>query len=297
MSERIRLLVDGMPWTVRVAGHGPPVLLLHGFSGSGLSWAGPRRPRRSVPGDRPGPAGPRDDGLGRDRPPAARVRRTARPSRRRRRRSATRGPAPRSSGPPTTWRGSFAASAPIDPTSSGTRWGPASPSASRSPTRRPSAGSCSRRRQRASPTRRPGPSGRPRTPSGRASPSARASRPSPPAGRPSPSWPGRRPSRHRSGPARPRFGAPTPRSGLPPRSSTPGRGRWSPSTIVSARFAPRRSSWPVPTTPPAPVPRRSPPGSPAPASRSFAGAGHAPHLEQPDRFHAIVLDFLTEPAA
>jgi 2-succinyl-6-hydroxy-2,4-cyclohexadiene-1-carboxylate synthase len=29
-----------MPWTVRVAGHGPPVLLLHGFSGSGLSWAG-----------------------------------------------------------------------------------------------------------------------------------------------------------------------------------------------------------------------------------------------------------------
>lgn len=40
MSERIRLLVDGMPWTVRVAGHGPPVLLLHGFSGSGLSWAG-----------------------------------------------------------------------------------------------------------------------------------------------------------------------------------------------------------------------------------------------------------------
>jgi pimeloyl-ACP methyl ester carboxylesterase len=40
VSERIRLLVDGMPWTVRVAGHGPPVLLLHGFSGSGRSWAG-----------------------------------------------------------------------------------------------------------------------------------------------------------------------------------------------------------------------------------------------------------------
>lgn len=40
MTERLRLLVDGMPWTVRVAGHGPPVLLLHGFSGSGLSWAG-----------------------------------------------------------------------------------------------------------------------------------------------------------------------------------------------------------------------------------------------------------------
>jgi 2-succinyl-6-hydroxy-2,4-cyclohexadiene-1-carboxylate synthase len=32
--------VDGMTWTVRVAGHGRPVLLLHGFSGSGLSWAG-----------------------------------------------------------------------------------------------------------------------------------------------------------------------------------------------------------------------------------------------------------------
>ena len=40
MSERLRLLVDGMPWTVRVAGRGRPVLLLHGFSGSGLSWAG-----------------------------------------------------------------------------------------------------------------------------------------------------------------------------------------------------------------------------------------------------------------
>jgi 2-succinyl-6-hydroxy-2,4-cyclohexadiene-1-carboxylate synthase len=40
VSERLRLLVDGMPWTVRVAGHGPPLLLLHGFSGSGLSWAG-----------------------------------------------------------------------------------------------------------------------------------------------------------------------------------------------------------------------------------------------------------------
>ncbi len=34
------MLVDGMPWTVRVAGHGQPILLLHGFSGSGLSWAG-----------------------------------------------------------------------------------------------------------------------------------------------------------------------------------------------------------------------------------------------------------------
>ena len=27
-----------------------------------------------------------------------------------------------------------------------------------------------------------------------------------------------------------------------------------------------------------------------------AGAGHAPHLERPDRFHALVLDFLTEAA-
>ncbi len=32
--------IEGMPWTVRVVGHGPPVLFLHGFSGSGLSWAG-----------------------------------------------------------------------------------------------------------------------------------------------------------------------------------------------------------------------------------------------------------------
>ncbi len=40
MSERLRLRVDGMPWTVRVAGRGQPVLFLHGFSGSGLAWAG-----------------------------------------------------------------------------------------------------------------------------------------------------------------------------------------------------------------------------------------------------------------
>jgi pimeloyl-ACP methyl ester carboxylesterase len=26
-------------------------------------------------------------------------------------------------------------------------------------------------------------------------------------------------------------------------------------------------------------------------------AGHAPHLERPDRFHALVLDFLTEAVA
>jgi len=32
--------VAGMTWTVRVAGRGVPVLFLHGFSGSGLSWAG-----------------------------------------------------------------------------------------------------------------------------------------------------------------------------------------------------------------------------------------------------------------
>jgi 2-succinyl-6-hydroxy-2,4-cyclohexadiene-1-carboxylate synthase len=32
--------IDAMPWTVRVAGRGQPVLFLHGFSGSGLSWAG-----------------------------------------------------------------------------------------------------------------------------------------------------------------------------------------------------------------------------------------------------------------
>lgn len=40
MSERLRMRIGGMTWTVRVAGRGRPVLLLHGFSGSGLSWAG-----------------------------------------------------------------------------------------------------------------------------------------------------------------------------------------------------------------------------------------------------------------
>ncbi len=77
MSERLRLQVAGMRWTVRVAGHGQPVLFLHGFSGSGLSWAGiaglggrvraivPDLPGHggtgwqaaaSVPGDRPRPS-------------------------------------------------------------------------------------------------------------------------------------------------------------------------------------------------------------------------------------------------
>ncbi len=27
------------------------------------------------------------------------------------------------------------------------------------------------------------------------------------------------------------------------------------------------------------------------------GAGHAPHLERPDRFHALLFDFITETAA
>jgi len=40
VSERLRMRIGGMTWTVRVAGRGRPVLLLHGFSGSGLSWAG-----------------------------------------------------------------------------------------------------------------------------------------------------------------------------------------------------------------------------------------------------------------
>ncbi len=40
MSELLRMRVAGMAWTVRVAGRGRPVLFLHGFSGSGLSWAG-----------------------------------------------------------------------------------------------------------------------------------------------------------------------------------------------------------------------------------------------------------------
>jgi len=40
VTGRLRLQVEGMTWTVRVAGRGRPVLFLHGFSGSGLSWAG-----------------------------------------------------------------------------------------------------------------------------------------------------------------------------------------------------------------------------------------------------------------
>lgn len=40
MSERLRMRIDGMPWSLRVAGRGHPVLFLHGFSGSSLSWSG-----------------------------------------------------------------------------------------------------------------------------------------------------------------------------------------------------------------------------------------------------------------
>ncbi len=60
MSELLRMRIDGMRWTVRVAGHGRPTLFLHGFSGSGLSWAGlagmGRRVRAIVP-DLPGHGG------------------------------------------------------------------------------------------------------------------------------------------------------------------------------------------------------------------------------------------------
>ncbi len=40
MSERLRMRIDGMAWSLRVAGRGHPVLFLHGFSGSSLSWSG-----------------------------------------------------------------------------------------------------------------------------------------------------------------------------------------------------------------------------------------------------------------
>jgi 2-succinyl-6-hydroxy-2,4-cyclohexadiene-1-carboxylate synthase len=40
VSERLRMQVGGMTWAVRVGGHGRPVLFLHGFTGSGLSWTG-----------------------------------------------------------------------------------------------------------------------------------------------------------------------------------------------------------------------------------------------------------------
>ena len=90
MSERLRLLVGGMPWTVRVAGRGQPVLLLHGFTGSGLSWAGLAglgdRFRAIVP-DLPGhgttgwegarPAAPGPDAAAPDPRPRASVERTA----------------------------------------------------------------------------------------------------------------------------------------------------------------------------------------------------------------------------
>lgn len=60
MTERLRLRIGGMPWTVRVVGRGRPVLFLHGFTGSGRSWAGiaghETRMRAIVP-DLPGHGG------------------------------------------------------------------------------------------------------------------------------------------------------------------------------------------------------------------------------------------------
>jgi 2-succinyl-6-hydroxy-2,4-cyclohexadiene-1-carboxylate synthase len=36
----VNLEIDGLGWVVRIAGSGPALLLLHGFTGSGRSWAG-----------------------------------------------------------------------------------------------------------------------------------------------------------------------------------------------------------------------------------------------------------------
>jgi len=40
VTQRIVMRIAGLRWTVRVAGHGRPVLLFHGFTGSSRSWAG-----------------------------------------------------------------------------------------------------------------------------------------------------------------------------------------------------------------------------------------------------------------
>ncbi|HYN47691.1 MAG TPA: alpha/beta fold hydrolase [Candidatus Nanopelagicales bacterium] len=80
MSERLRMQVGGMTWTVRVAGRGRPVLFLHGFSGSGLSWAGiaglGSRFRAVVP-DLPGHGATGWEGGPPDGRPRASVERTA----------------------------------------------------------------------------------------------------------------------------------------------------------------------------------------------------------------------------
>jgi pimeloyl-ACP methyl ester carboxylesterase len=72
--------VGGMTWTVRVAGRGRPVLFLHGFSGSGLSWAGiaglGSRFRAVVP-DLPGHGATGWEGGPPDGRPRASVERTA----------------------------------------------------------------------------------------------------------------------------------------------------------------------------------------------------------------------------
>ncbi|HSW42421.1 MAG TPA: alpha/beta fold hydrolase [Patescibacteria group bacterium] len=95
MTERIRMQVAGMAWTLHVAGRGRPVLFLHGFSGSSRSWAGlaglgsrvraivPDLPGHGATGWEGGPepdAGPADEGTAAgspDRRSRASVERTA----------------------------------------------------------------------------------------------------------------------------------------------------------------------------------------------------------------------------
>ncbi len=60
MPRTVEMEIDGLRWSVRVAGSGPALLLLHGFTGSGRTWEGsgsaPSAPGR--PGAAPDDAAP-----------------------------------------------------------------------------------------------------------------------------------------------------------------------------------------------------------------------------------------------
>ncbi len=92
IAAPVRIDIDGLGWAVRVAGSGPALLLLHGFTGSGRSWDGgladaaaeagfsviaPDLPGHGGTGWRAGRSSGPVDGVDPDAPSLASIERTA----------------------------------------------------------------------------------------------------------------------------------------------------------------------------------------------------------------------------
>ena len=302
VSERLRMRIEGMTWTVRVAGQGRPVLFLHGFSGSGLSWAGlaglGSRCRAIVP-DLPGHGGTAWDA---DSPPAPAAADVPRPAGRR--------AADRSRRCPTAAAGVRRADgrrprddrprdwAPTASTSSATRSAPGSPSGS--PIVHPDA------------VRTPGPRGAVRR--DRRTRAARAERAAADAERARLAVTEGIDAFAARWEAEPVLageaalpGAARGRQAAIRRANTPlglaaslvygGQGAMEP---LHERLAEVVAPTLVVVGADDPVRARGEEvaaGIPGARLALVPGAGHAPHLERPERFHALLLEFLTETAA